>query len=628
MNFRSDINGLRAIAVLSVVVFHFFPNALPGGFSGVDIFFVISGYLMTLIIVTRIDDYSFSILRFYLDRAKRIIPALLVLSVFLLIYGWFFLLPADYRELSKQIASSLTFTSNIFYLREAGYFTASAHEKWLLHTWSLSAEWQFYIVYPLILLTVKYFFGRDAFIRSVFLLVSVSFLLSLYMSFYYAEQAYYMVYTRAWQMLAGALVFLVPVSFNRAFLINIVGVTFICMGFVFASVSTPWPGYISLFSVLGTCLVLYANYSSTLINSRLVQWFGTHSYSIYLWHWPVVVKLSFLGLFDSVLFSLAGVLVSFLLGFLSFKLVEQNKKFKYYFGSLKSNIFIVFPIVAVTSLIFIFEGVQSKYRPVSVSDKSNFIEMYKDKHQNLAEAYWLKCNSYEALISIGSASIDKSCVVSGKSGGVFLWGDSHAEALSLGIRSLLVDEIPFYQVTSAGCRASFDDNTGLLGQFDVACRASNRFAIEQLKLLQPTVLVVAQQSGHDQVDWIALAKQVKALGVEHFMLIGPVPQWRPSLPAVYVRRHWDSNSEFIFDRAFDSSLVTVNKAAADKLNTTDITYVDILAALCKTEDEKYFCKAKVDDTLLVVDYGHLSEQGSVYVAEQIIMPKLSKLLVN
>lgn len=628
MNFRSDINGLRAIAVLSVVIFHFFPNALPGGFSGVDIFFVISGYLMTSIIVTGTDNNSFSILQFYLARAKRIIPALLVLSIFLLIYGWLFLLPADYRDLSKQIASSLTFTSNILYWREAGYFTATAHEKWLLHTWSLSAEWQFYIFYPLILLAVKRIFGRVFFVRAVISLVFLSFLFSLYTSFYSANQAYYMVYTRAWQMLAGGLVFLVPIGFRRVSVISFVGLVAISLGFVFASLSTPWPGYISLLPVVGTCLVLYANHSGDVMNSRIVQWFGTHSYSIYLWHWPIVVKLSFLGLFESVFFSGIGVLLSFLVGFLSFKFVEQNNKIKLLFGGLKGNVLVVFPIFSLAALFFFLQGVQSKYRPISLSAKSSFIQQYKEKHKNLSEAYWLKCNSYEALISTGSTEIDKSCVAPGQLGGVFLWGDSHAEALSLGIRSGLSGKYPFYQVASAGCRASFDDNTDLLGQFDIACRASNRFAISQIHLLQPKVLVIGQQGGHDQEDWLAFAKQVKALGVEHVMLVGPVPQWRPSLPAVYVRRHWDSNSEFIYDRAFDSSLVTVNKAAADKLNTTDITYVDILAALCKTEDGKFFCKAKVDDTLLVVDYGHLSEEGSVYVANTIINPSLFSILLK
>ena len=136
MKFRKDINGLRAIAVIAVVLFHFNPSAVTGGFAGVDVFFVISGFLMTGIIFRGIEQNNFSILRFYVARANRIIPALAVLCMALLIFGWFYINPVDYQIIGKHIASSITFLSNIIYWRESGYFDAASHEKWLLHTWS------------------------------------------------------------------------------------------------------------------------------------------------------------------------------------------------------------------------------------------------------------------------------------------------------------------------------------------------------------------------------------------------------------------------------------------------------------------------------------------------------------
>ena len=152
MGFRSDINFLRAIAVVLVVVFHFSNVALPGGFVGVDIFFAISGYLMTGIIFSQIQKQRFSLLSFYLARAKRIIPALSVMVLSVLVYGWFYLFDVEFIKLLKHAFSSLLFYSNVVYWQEAGYFSASAHQNWLLHTWSLSVEWQFYMVYPIILL--------------------------------------------------------------------------------------------------------------------------------------------------------------------------------------------------------------------------------------------------------------------------------------------------------------------------------------------------------------------------------------------------------------------------------------------------------------------------------------------
>ena len=152
-DFRADINGLRAVAVIAVVLFHFGVAGFSGGFVGVDVFFVISGYLMTRIILGPLAEGRFSVLRFYLARARRIFPALTVLCVLMLAYGWFTLSPIDYKLLSKHAGTSLLFLSNQVYWKESGYFDADAHEKWLLHTWSLSVEWQFYLLYPL---TVSY----------------------------------------------------------------------------------------------------------------------------------------------------------------------------------------------------------------------------------------------------------------------------------------------------------------------------------------------------------------------------------------------------------------------------------------------------------------------------------------
>ena len=154
MTFRYDINGIRALAVLSVVIYHFLPESLPGGFVGVDVFFVISGYLMTSIIITKLDVNKFNIWDFYLARANRIIPALLALCFTLLILGFFLITPVEYEKLAKQILASSLFISNLVYYKESGYFAEDSLENWLLHTWSLSVEWQFYLIYPIAMVII------------------------------------------------------------------------------------------------------------------------------------------------------------------------------------------------------------------------------------------------------------------------------------------------------------------------------------------------------------------------------------------------------------------------------------------------------------------------------------------
>jgi peptidoglycan/LPS O-acetylase OafA/YrhL len=192
LNFREDINGLRAIAVMAVMLFHFEPAWAPGGFAGVDIFFVISGFLMTGIIFKGIENDSFSILRFYAARANRIIPPLFALCATLLIIGWFVLTPADYRNLGINSAASSVFISNIIYWLESSYFAPGVENNLLLHTWSLSVEWQFYLIYPVILLFLSKFLSINNIKKLLIVITLLGFSYNLYASVYSPSAAYYL----------------------------------------------------------------------------------------------------------------------------------------------------------------------------------------------------------------------------------------------------------------------------------------------------------------------------------------------------------------------------------------------------------------------------------------------------
>lgn len=201
-SFRTDINGLRAWAVIAVIFYHFSIPGFGGGFVGVDIFFVISGYLMTRIIVLGMENEKFNLWTFYLSRARRIFPALLALCVSLLVFGWFYLSSVDYNELSKHVLTSILFISNIKFWREAGYFDAASHEKWLLHTWSLSVEWQFYLLLPLILITLWKLRPNVRLLTTVIGLgLLTSLVLSVLATSWKPSAAFYLLPTRAWEML-------------------------------------------------------------------------------------------------------------------------------------------------------------------------------------------------------------------------------------------------------------------------------------------------------------------------------------------------------------------------------------------------------------------------------------------
>jgi len=328
MNFRKDINGLRAVAVLGVLFFHFLGDALPGGFAGVDVFFVISGFLMTSIIVSGVEKQRFGLFNFYKARAKRIIPALTVLCFFLLIMGWFYLLPADYKTLAAHVKHSLLFDSNIRFLKESGYFDEASLEKWLLHTWSLSVEWQFYLLYPLVLFLLTKTFSLRVVRPFIVIATTISLMWCIHITTHSPSTAFYLLPTRAWEMLLGALAFLFPVQFSIAqkCWLQRGGLLLIFLSYFVFSNLTPWPGYFSLLPVLGAFLVIFAQREQAgLLENDLLQWFGRISYSLYLWHWPFVVSLNYLGKSSDPLFVVSAILLSIVMGTLSYQLIEKTK---------------------------------------------------------------------------------------------------------------------------------------------------------------------------------------------------------------------------------------------------------------------------------------------------------------
>lgn len=420
--FRSDINGLRAIAVIAVVLYHFGVKGFSGGFAGVDIFFVISGFLMTGIIFRQTDTGKFSLVGFYLSRAKRIIPALAVLCLALLVGGWFLLIPSDYKELGKHAASSIAFLSNMVYWKEAGYFDTASHEKWLLHTWSLSVEWQFYMVYPLIILAARKLFSFNTTRMLLVALGAGSFALCLYASTHYPNTAFYTLPARAWEMIVGGLVYLFPVQMKQSHKqsASIIGLIMIAASVWFFTAADVWPGWLALLPVLGTALmVCAADQTSIVTNNKVAGWIGEASYSIYLWHWPVVVLIGYYGMANNAPVVAAGIAASVILGFASLYLVEKpTRTIKVPLSQLPHlacYAALVLVVGASASLVFVKRGVESRVSDmVAAADRER-------TNKNPA--------SKNCFIESGVDS--PKCVFGNpeKPVGVIVIGDSHADAI-------------------------------------------------------------------------------------------------------------------------------------------------------------------------------------------------------
>jgi peptidoglycan/LPS O-acetylase OafA/YrhL len=291
--YRPDVDGLRAVAVLGVLAFHAFPDALPGGFAGVDVFFVISGFLITTIILDGLRQGSFSLAEFYWRRVRRIFPALVVVLAGCLALGWLLLLPDEFRQLGKHIASGAVFVSNVVLWREAGYFDTAVELKPLLHLWSLGVEEQYYLVWPLALFLFR---GSPRQMLAMILgVAAASFALNVLITTRTESAAFYLPFTRFWELMAGSLLAWLQCRRKHLGPSNAcasAGLVLLAASFALLHGERTFPGWWALLPVLGTALLIAAG-PAAWINRKLLSrpelvFVGLISYPLYLWHWPLL----------------------------------------------------------------------------------------------------------------------------------------------------------------------------------------------------------------------------------------------------------------------------------------------------------------------------------------------------
>jgi peptidoglycan/LPS O-acetylase OafA/YrhL len=344
-SYRADIDGLRAIAVLAVIGFHIFPEWVAGGFVGVDIFFVISGFLISRIILLSLQSQSFSFATFYARRIRRIFPALILVLFASLAFGWSVLLADEFRQLGKHVAGAAGFTSNFVLWQEIGYFDTSSDLKPLLHLWSLGIEEQFYFVWPLLLwsiwcLSKKLASGNLICFISCFVAVGalVSFAICLYLIHSQSSFSFYGPHARFWELMIGALLAVrslsetkeadISKSSSRAQLHGVLGLALVFISIVIIDRTRSFPGWWALLPTIGAALVIAAG-SQTLVNRKLLSfrplvWLGLISYPLYLWHWPLISYARILNnAMPSIPIRVAIIFVSLVLALLTYLLIER-----------------------------------------------------------------------------------------------------------------------------------------------------------------------------------------------------------------------------------------------------------------------------------------------------------------
>ncbi len=431
LKYRKDIDGLRAVAILIVVFFHVFN--FGGGFVGVDVFFVISGFLISTIIFKGLDSGNFSFADFYARRTKRIFPALLLIFLFSMVAGWFVLFPIEYINLNKTIFRASYFVANFHFLKQSSdYFNNAADVIPLLHLWSLSVEEQFYVVWPLVL-WILYRFRIDV-LKFAVVMAIASFSFCLYKTFNNQMAAFFLPQSRFWELLIGAI--LARVNERRQQIIDclnlgkvteqkfvnylsFVGVTLLIVAVMTLTKDKNFPGAWALLPTVGTALIIFAGsqawFNKNILQNSILVWFGLISFPLYLWHWPL---LSFLEIIENksptLLAKFLIVLLSILLSWLTYKFVETPIRF----GNHSRK-----KVIALSILMILFTILAGcLYR-------TNAVEVYKKDARDL-----MRSNSmiwdYETCSSFNIDRKGIICLANSPQPNVLIVGDSHATALN------------------------------------------------------------------------------------------------------------------------------------------------------------------------------------------------------
>jgi peptidoglycan/LPS O-acetylase OafA/YrhL len=630
MQYRSDIDGLRGIAVLSVLAFHAFPNLAPGGFIGVDVFFVISGFLISTIIIEGAADRSLTLLDFYGRRIRRIFPALVVVLACCLVYGFFMLLPHDYAKLGENTAGGAGFISNFVLLRESGYFSAAPYERPLLHLWSLGIEEQYYILWPAVLM----FACRLRWCAWILALAAaiLSFVLNLDIVSRDSAAAFYLPQSRFWELLIGATFAAYVIQRRKregaltsgsglaghaatsvaANARSVAGAMLLIGGFARIDATTRFPGWWALLPTCGTLMMISAGGKAWLnrhvLSNGLLVRLGLISYPLYLWHWPLIALPSlYFGEYAprSVRISVVGVSIG--LAILTYQGLEIPIR-KRRQGSLIAVI-----LVAAMALVgfagwqvFHDNGYPRRFPPpIREVDAIEF--------DNGHERAWREGSCFLELDQTFE-SFAKCPRKAGPSKPILLlWGDSLAAQLYPGYEAVYGDQFEIVQRTASACAPLFDDayNRHLSN-----CDAINRFVLDELATLRPErVVLSARWAVHDWPRLAATVEELRAAGVQSIDLIGGVPRWKISLPRQIISILEKEKVAQVPQRmtaGLESGFRNLEPNLRQFAERNQVRFLSPIDVLCNEEG----CLTRTGEspsTLTSFDYDHLSPSASIFV---------------
>lgn len=613
LEYRPDIDGLRAIAVLAVIGFHSFPEFVRGGFVGVDVFFVISGYLISGIILKSLDENTFSISGFYSRRIRRIFPALIFVLSICLIGGWFLLFADEYKQLGMHTAAGSAFVSNFALWNEAGYFDGAATSKPLLHLWSLGIEEQFYLVWPVLLFVLYRVHARSILLAIIGIALS-SFLLGAITVASSPTEAFYSPASRLWELLFGSVLAVKSDRVDRFFgtgsrnLRSATGFGCIVIAIFAFDKEFLFPGWWALMPVIGAFLVISAGSThglnrAFLSMSPLVK-IGLISFPLYLWHWPLI---SFAHIIESgqpsTVFRSMAVAISFLLAWVTYRCVEIPAR-------RRPNPKITISLVALMATVGIigfqiksFDGIRSR----SIQDVQHFdIERIVEQRLGSMRAGHCHLHLPEHTFARHRATIGDCLALDSHRQNILVIGDSHAFDLRTSL-SQAYKETNFLQATGSGCTPI----ESLHKQGIDRCSDIIRYIKYDFKELVKLDGVILSARWSD--DFKMLTNDIeyfRGRGVP-VAVFGPTFEFRDEVPKILGRNQSHKPnlmlSSYLLKKQFklDSEMEKFFKGVG-------VSYISKIKNLCADG----VCPALSEDQkLLIIDYGHWSPDGSKYYGD-------------
>jgi len=618
--YRSDIDGLRALAVLGVLGFHAFSGIFPGGFIGVDIFFVISGYLIADHLFKDLARNQFSLVDFYSRRIRRIFPALAIVLFFSLIAGWFLLLPGDYAQLGKHSLAGVTFISNIILWSEVGYFDQASHTKPLLHLWSLGIEAQFYIFFPIVLCVI---WRMQRVCGGLLLAITVfCFALNAYFVTVDASATFYSPLTRFWEFSVGGVIALQqrsqPKVNDHAFWwvknsVSCVGLGLIVWAVIFLSGQSMFPGWWALLPVGGAAAMIWAGpqafVNRYLLSNRVMVWVGLISYPLYLWHWPLLV---FAQLDASEPLSrtmrIAILVLSFLLAWLTYRFIERPaRQAPLLQGRVRALLTAFVGLWLLGLAVYLLAGIPSRM-PAFIQQ----ISAIEFDHT-------IRTRVGTCFLVTGQTSKDFSKCADELAAGrttALLVGDSHASHLYPGLSSRFGQHTNIIQRTAGGCPPVFGTR---VDQLNKLCRDVTQHTQALIMQSRPEIVILAANwLFYESLDLKETILWLKSAGVEKIVVVGPVPQWRESLIKQLYLNYRRTGQEEIpreMSLGLNPRVFEADSKIAEIASLMKVDYLSVREILCHT----LACLTRYGtspETLMTWDYGHLTNGASEYLVSK------------